>query len=303
MRPLQRSAAHKTDNFGELVCSNSLKTEQIDSAPWLLKQELRQLDSLLLKAAREARVPGGHALTVDREVFSAAIARVIEQHPLIEIERGEVQRIPEEGIVVVASGPLTSDSLADDISRVTGSDRLFFFDSISPIVAAESVDMSLAFRASRWDKSLDGSDDYINCPLDKSQYYAFVEALIEAEHYEPHIEADRTPYFEACLPVEEIAGRGRETLRFGPMKAAGLTDHSHRSLAIRRRPITTGKPALRQLQPGWLSESHAVRGSGPNFPHDPRAGECGVSAFRADAPQYLYQLASAAAPQLAAKKR
>ncbi len=194
------------------------------SAPWLLKQELRQLGSLLMEAAREARVPGGHALTVDREVFSAAITRAIESHPLIGMERGEVQRIPSDAIVIVASGPLTSDALAGEISRVTGSDRLFFFDSISPIVAADSVDMSIAFRASRWDKSLDGSDDYINCPLDKPQYYAFVDALREAEHYEPHIEADRTPYFESCLPVEEIAARGPETLRFGPMKAAGLTD-------------------------------------------------------------------------------
>jgi methylenetetrahydrofolate--tRNA-(uracil-5-)-methyltransferase len=224
MRPVQRTAAHKTDDFGELVCSNSLKTEQIHSAPWLLKQELRQLDSLLLRAAGEARVPGGHALTVDRKVFSAAITRAIEAHPLIQVEHGEVTIIPADGIVIVATGPLTSDALAADISRVTGSERLFFYDSISPIVAADSIDMSVAFRASRWDKSLDGSDDYINCPFDKTQYYAFIDALIEAEHYEPHIEADKTPYFEGCLPIEEIAGRGKETLRFGPMKAAGLTD-------------------------------------------------------------------------------
>ncbi len=224
MRPRRRTAAHRTDDFGELVCSNSLKSEQIHSAPWLLKQEMRALGSLLLTAAQKARVPGGHALTVDREVYSAEITRVIEQHPRIEIRREEVCAIPESGVAIIATGPLTSDSLAAEIGRVTGADRLFFYDSISPIVAADSVDMSIAFRASRYGKSLDGSDDYINCPFNKEQYHSFVDALIEAEHYEPHITEDKRPYFEGCLPIEEIAQRGRETLRFGPMKAAGLTD-------------------------------------------------------------------------------
>jgi methylenetetrahydrofolate--tRNA-(uracil-5-)-methyltransferase len=223
MRPERRTPAHKTDDFGELVCSNSLKTEQVNSAPWLLKQETRRLDSLLLRAASEARVPGGHALTVDREVFSRLITTAVEGHERIEVRRGEVKSIPD-GVVIVASGPLTSDALAEEISRYSGSDRLFFFDSISPIVAADSVDMSIAFRASRYGKSLDGSDDYINCPLDKQQYERFVEALLGAEHYQPHIEEDNTPYFEGCLPIEEIARRGPQTLRFGPMKAAGLTD-------------------------------------------------------------------------------
>ncbi len=224
MRPHQRTAAHKTDDFGELVCSNSLKSEQVHSAPWLLKREMRALNSLLMSAAGHARVPGGHALTVDRDVFSAAITRAVEQHPRIEIRRGEVTELPRDGILIIASGPLTSEALAAEISRVTGSERLFFYDSISPIVAADSVDMSVAFRASRYGKSLDGSDDYINCPFDKAQYYTFVNALLEAEHYEPHIADDTTPYFEGCLPIEETARRGRETLRFGPMKAAGLTD-------------------------------------------------------------------------------
>ncbi len=222
--PHKRTAAHQTDSFGELVCSNSLKSEQVSSAPWLLKQEMRRLHSLLLEAAAKARVPGGHALTVDRELFSSEITSAIEAHPRIEVRRGEVTAIPTEGVVIIASGPLTSDALADHISRITGSDRLYFYDSISPIVAADSIDMSVAFRASRYGKSLDGTDDYINCPLNKEQYYAFVDALLEAEFYEPHIEEDKTPYFEACLPVEEIARRGRDTLRFGPMKAAGLDD-------------------------------------------------------------------------------
>jgi methylenetetrahydrofolate--tRNA-(uracil-5-)-methyltransferase len=223
MRPHARTPAHKTDAFGELVCSNSLKSELVHSAPWLLKQEMRALGSLLMQAAETARVPGGHALTVDREVFSAEIARALEAHPRIEIRREEVKTIPD-GIVVIASGPLTSDPLAEDISRVTGSDRLYFYDSISPIVAADSIDMSVAFRASRWGKSLDGSDDYINCPFNKDQYAAFIDALLKAEFYEAHIPEDKTPFFEGCLPIEEIARRGRDTLRFGPMKPAGLDD-------------------------------------------------------------------------------
>jgi methylenetetrahydrofolate--tRNA-(uracil-5-)-methyltransferase len=223
MRPGKRSAAHRTDALGELVCSNSLKSEQTHSAPWLLKREMRKLGSLLLRAADAARVPGGHALTVDREVFSREITEAIEAHPLIEIRREEVARIPE-GTVIVASGPLTSEPLAEEIGRLTGAERLYFYDSISPIVAADSIDMSVAFRASRYGKSLDGTDDYINCPFTKDQYDAFVEAVLAAEFYEPHIAEDKTPFFEACLPVEEIARRGRETLRFGPMKAAGLPD-------------------------------------------------------------------------------
>jgi methylenetetrahydrofolate--tRNA-(uracil-5-)-methyltransferase len=224
MRPAKRTPAHKTDAFGELVCSNSLKTEQENSAPWLLKQECRRLHSLLLRAAAAARVPGGHALTVDREVFSQEISKAIESHPLIRIRREEVTAIPGEAITIVATGPLTSDALAEEIGRITGSERLYFYDSISPIVSADSIDMAIAFRASRYGKSLDGGDDYINCPFTKEQYEAFVSALLEASHYEPHIPEDRTPYFESCLPVEEIARRGRETLRFGPMKPMGLED-------------------------------------------------------------------------------
>lgn len=224
MRPRKRTPAHKTDDFGELVCSNSLKTEQVNAAPWLLKQECRRLDSLLLRCAELARVPGGHALTVDREVFSARITEAMEAHRRIEIRREEVTEVPENEIAILATGPLTSDALAQDISRLTGSERLYFYDSISPIVAADSIDMSVAFRASRYGKSLDGGDDYINCPFDKQQYERFLDALLEGGHYEPHIPEDKTPYFEGCLPIEEIARRGRDTLRFGPMKPMGLDD-------------------------------------------------------------------------------
>ena len=232
MRPLRPTAAHQTDRLAELVCSNSLKSEQENSAPWLLKQELRRLGSLALQVAAHARVPGGHALTVDRDLFSAEITRAISSHPRIEIHRGEVSVIPE-GIAIIASGPLTSDALADEIGRLTGSGRLFFYDSISPIVEAESVDQTIAFRASRYEKSLDGTADYLNCPFDRPQYEAFLDALIAAQSVSSHIDGD-VPYFEACLPVEELARRGRDTLRFGPMKPMGLVDPrtGHRPWAV-----------------------------------------------------------------------
>jgi len=223
MRPARPTAAHQTDRLAELVCSNSLKSEQENSAPWLLKQELRRLGSLVLRAAANSRVPGGQALTVDRHVFSAEVTRAIAAHPRIEIRRGEVSEIPSGGITIVASGPLTSDALAAAIGRLTGSSRLFFYDSISPIVESDSVDPGIAFWASRYDKSLDGTGDYLNCPLDRPQYDAFVDALLAAEAVSSHI-PDEVPFFEACLPIEELARRGRDTLRFGPMKPMGLVD-------------------------------------------------------------------------------
>ena len=222
MRPARPTPAHKTGRLAELVCSNSLKTEQEGSAPWLLKQELRRLGSLLLEIAAEARVPGGHALTVDREVFAERVTSAIASEPAIEIRRQEVTAIPD-GIVVIATGPLTSDGLAQEIARLTGSDGLFFYDAISPIVEADSVDLSIAFRASRYGKSLDSTGDYLNCPFDKEQYERFVDALLAAESASAHI-PDDVPYFEACLPIEELARRGRDTLRFGPMKPVGLAD-------------------------------------------------------------------------------
>ena len=224
MRPKRMTPAHQTSDFGELVCSNSLKSEKENSAPWLLKEELRRLGSLCLTAAAEARVPAGHALSVDREEFSARIAAALEAEPLIEVVREEVVEIPRDGrIVVLASGPLTSDLLAADIERVTGSGRLFFFDAISPIVDAETIDMGVAFRASRWGSSIDGSDDYVNCPFERDEYDAFYAALIEARQHQTN-DWDNPNYFEGCLPIEEIARRGPDTLRFGPMKPVGLTD-------------------------------------------------------------------------------
>jgi methylenetetrahydrofolate--tRNA-(uracil-5-)-methyltransferase len=223
MRPVRTTDAHQTDRLAELVCSNSLKSDQHPSASWLLKEELRRLDSLLLRAAEKSRVPGGQALTVDRITFAAEVTRAIESHQRIEIRREEIGEIDPKELTIVATGPLTSEGLAVSIGRITGSDRLFFYDSISPIVDADTVDKNIAFAASRYDKSLDGTGDYLNCPFSKAEYERFVDELISAQTVEAHIPED-VPYFEACLPIEEIARRGRDTLRFGPMKPMGLTD-------------------------------------------------------------------------------
>jgi methylenetetrahydrofolate--tRNA-(uracil-5-)-methyltransferase len=206
------------------VCSNSLKSESENTAPWLLKEELRKLDSLLLRAAQQARVPGGHALTVDREVFAQEVSRAIEENPHIELRREEATSIAPNTITIIATGPLTSGALAEEIGRLTGAERLFFYDSISPIVEADSIDLSIAFRASRYGKSLDGTDDYVNCPFDRERYERFLDAIFEAEAVPSHIAEDDARFFEACLPIEELARRGRETLRFGPMKPVGLVD-------------------------------------------------------------------------------
>jgi methylenetetrahydrofolate--tRNA-(uracil-5-)-methyltransferase len=223
MRPVRTTDAHQTDRLAELVCSNSLKSDQHPSASWLLKEELRRLDSLLLRAAAVARVPGGQALTVDRNIFAAEVTGAIESHPRIEIRREEMTEVDSSFPTIIATGPLTSDNLAGSIGRLTGSGRLFFYDSISPIVDAETIDRAIAFPASRYDKSLDGTGDYLNCPFNKAEYERFVDELMAAQAVDSHIPND-VPYFEACLPIEEIARRGRDTLRFGPMKPMGLTD-------------------------------------------------------------------------------
>jgi methylenetetrahydrofolate--tRNA-(uracil-5-)-methyltransferase len=225
MRPVRPTPAHQTDRLAELVCSNSLKSESQSTAPWLLKEELRRLDSLLLRCAQKARVPGGHALTVDREGFAREVTAAIEGEPRIELRREEVTSLSgSDAIWIVATGPLTSGALAEEIARLTGSGGLYFYDSISPIVDAESVNTGVAFWASRYGKSTDGTDDYLNCPLDREQYERFIDELLAAASATAHIAEDNACYFEACLPIEELARRGRDTLRFGPMKPMGLTD-------------------------------------------------------------------------------
>ena len=225
MRPHRRTPAHQTDHLGELVCSNSLKTETNGSAPWLLKEELRRMRSVSMRVAAASRIPGGTALTVDRVAFAKALTAAVNDEGLIRIERGELTELPEadDELWVVATGPLTSDALAESIVRRTGHERLFFHDAISPIVDAETIDFSIAYRGSRYGHSLDGSDDYINCPFSREQYERFLRALLSAEqHRSPDF--DNPNYFEGCLPIEELARRGPDTLRFGPMKPVGLRD-------------------------------------------------------------------------------
>jgi methylenetetrahydrofolate--tRNA-(uracil-5-)-methyltransferase len=256
MRPAVPTPAHKTGLLAELVCSNSLKSDRENTAPWLLKEELRRADSLLLSIASRCAVPAGQALAVDRERFAAAVTEALESEPRIHIRREELREIPSEGIVIIATGPLTSDALTESIQKLTGRDRLFFYDSISPIVDAATIDDQKVFSASRYGRNRQASEpaadganeedirrpaahdrhsplptphspasdgDYLNCPLNSEEYQRFYEALLAAESVAAH-EFENVNYFEACLPIEELARRGRDTLRFGPMKPVGLRD-------------------------------------------------------------------------------
>ena len=214
--------AHQTTEFGELVCSNSLKSESPNTAPWLLKQEMRRAGSALLRMADETAVPAGHALAVDRVEFSRRIAEAIDAEPAIRVLREEVTSLTDDdaALTIVATGPLTSDGLSQEIQRITGSGHLAFYDSISPIVDAETIDMERVYFAARWDK---GTADYINCPMNREEYDRFLDALLAAEPAEAK-EWEKLDYFEGCLPIEVLARRGRDTLRFGPMKPVGLRD-------------------------------------------------------------------------------
>ncbi len=225
MRPVRTTPAHETADFGELVCSNSLKSESENTAPWLLKQEMRRAGSPLLQCADASAVPAGHALAVDRVEFSRLIGEKIAGEARIRVHREEVTQIGsgsgfEDGITIVASGPLTSSALSEEIARLTGSEHLAFYDSISPIVEADSIDRERVYLAARYDK---GTADYINCPMNQAEYEAFHDALLTAESVEAK-EWESLEYFEGCLPLEELARRGRDTLRFGPMKPVGLID-------------------------------------------------------------------------------
>jgi methylenetetrahydrofolate--tRNA-(uracil-5-)-methyltransferase len=220
MRPLVPTPAHRTDRLAELVCSNSFKSEERVNAHGLLKAELREMGSLLLRVADEARVPAGAALAVDRDIFSARVTRALGSHPNIRIVREEMPALPEPP-AIVASGPLTSGALFDSIRARLGGEGLFFFDAISPVVAADSIDASHSFRASRYGKGAD--DAYINCPLDEKEYEDFHATLLHSEIYRTH-DWDNVPYFEGCLPIEVLAARGLDALRFGPMKPVGLQD-------------------------------------------------------------------------------
>jgi len=247
MRPVRATAVHKTDRLAELVCSNSFRGDKLDNAVGLLKEEMRRLGSIVMRAADAARVPAGAALAVDRDRFSGGVTDAIASHPRVSLTREEIPRIPPsvDGPVIIATGPLTSESLSADIAAMVGSDHLYFYDAISPIVLAESIDRSKVFRASRWGRSLratgamsatgaqgatgaacgvdDGEGDYLNCPFTKEEYERFYAELMSAERAPLH-EFDQAKFFEGCLPIEVMASRGVDTLRFGPMKPVGLTD-------------------------------------------------------------------------------
>jgi methylenetetrahydrofolate--tRNA-(uracil-5-)-methyltransferase len=220
MRPTTQTPAHRTDKLAEIVCSNSLKSDEPGSAPYLLKEELRRAGSLVMDSAAATRVPAGAALAVDRDKFAELITAQIERNPNIELVREEVQTVATDEITIIATGPLSSDALTAEIMKLTGSDQLYFYDAIAPIIAADSVDRSIAFLAARYGK---GGDDYLNCPFDEEQYARFYAALIEAKSV-PLQRFEETRWFESCLPIEELARRGVDTLRFGPMKPVGLID-------------------------------------------------------------------------------
>jgi methylenetetrahydrofolate--tRNA-(uracil-5-)-methyltransferase len=247
MRPVRQTPAHRTDKLAEIVCSNSLKSDEPGTASYLLKEELRRAASLVLEAAAATRVPAGAALAVDRAKFADYITEKINEHPDIKVIREEVTRIPADEIVIIATGPLSSDTLTEQIMKLTGSDQLYFYDAIAPIVAADSIDTSVAFRAARYGK---GGDDYLNCPFNQKQYQRFYDALIEAQSVRLQ-RFEETRWFEACLPIEELARRGIDTLRFGPMKPVGLID-----------PRTGREPyaAVQLRQENLMAEAYSLVG-------------------------------------------
>ena len=291
MRPVTQTPAHRTDKLAEIVCSNSLKSDEPGTASYLLKEELRQGGSLVMSAAAETRVPAGAALAVDREKFAALITEKIQDEPRIHLIREEVTSIPEDQITIVATGPLSSDALTAEIMKLTGSDQMYFYDAIAPIVAADSIDTSVAFRAARYDK---GGDDYLNCPFNEEEYARFYSELLEAKSV-PLQRFEETRWFEACLPIEELARRGVDTLRFGPMKPVGLAPSADGSRALRSGAVAAGKFNGRRIQPGGLPESSTVRRTSASVATHSRIAERRVSSVRPDPSQYVH-LFTARAP-------
>ncbi|HXI23457.1 MAG TPA: methylenetetrahydrofolate--tRNA-(uracil(54)-C(5))-methyltransferase (FADH(2)-oxidizing) TrmFO [Pyrinomonadaceae bacterium] len=247
MRPIKQTPAHRTEKLAEIVCSNSLKSDEPGSASYLLKEELRRADSLVMQAATATRVPAGAALAVDREQFADYITERIAAHPNIEIVREEATTIPLDAITIIATGPLTSETLTTQIMKLTGDDQLYFYDAIAPIIAADSIDQSIAFKAARYGK---GGDDYLNCPLNEEEYARFYQALIGAKSV-PLQRFEETRWFEACLPIEELARRGVDTLRYGPMKPVGLVD-----------PRTSEQPyaAVQLRQENLMADAYSMVG-------------------------------------------
>jgi methylenetetrahydrofolate--tRNA-(uracil-5-)-methyltransferase len=295
MRPGKSTPAHQTPDFAELVCSNSLKSESENTAPWLLKEEMRRAGSLLLEIARQCSVPAGHALAVDRVEFSRRVTQKISAEPLIQIRREEVTRINEREVTIIATGPLTSEGLCDEVKRLSrrampgAQEQLYFYDSISPIVEAGSIELSKVYMAARYDK---GSADYINCPLSKEEYDRFYDALIAAESVEAK-DWEKLNYFEGCLPIEEIARRGRHLTVWaneagGPERPANWKD------SVRGCSTAAGEFARRVVQSGWFSKPFEIRRAGASIPAHSRARTGAFFALRPDTSKYLHQLARAA---------
>ena len=290
MRPVSTTPAHQTGNFAELVCSNSLKSESENTAPWLLKEEMRRAGSRLLAIAQETAVPAGHALAVDRAEFARKVTEAISREPLITVRREEITKLQNGQLTIIATGPLTSDALSREIVRLSSptglgededkdghhspseapppSSNLYFYDSISPIVEADSIDMSRVYMAARYDK---GSADYINCPMSKEEYDRFYDALLTAQSVEQK-DWENLNYFESCLPIEEIARRGRDTLRFGPMKPVGLKDPRTGRMPYAVVQLRQENLRAKFLQPGRLPESPEVRRAGACAKPGPQFG-------------------------------
>src|SRR5713226_5203567 len=304
MRPVHATPAHQTDDFAELVCSNSLKSDSENTAPWLLKEEMRRAGSRLLEIARETAVPAGHALAVDRAEFSRKVTDAISREPLIAIRREEVTQVEAGELTIIATGPLTSDALSREIVRLSSlplsagkadadpsragapapHNNLYFYDSISPIIEADSIDMSKVYLAARYDK---GSADYINCPMSKDEYDRFYDALLAAQSVEQK-DWEKLNYFESCLPIEEIARRGRDTLRFGPMKLVGLQNHLKFGEQARVLSLIPGLESARFLRYGQIHRNTYINAPAllnatlqvKAHPHVLFAGQiCGVEGY------------------------
>ena len=289
MRPVRGTPAHKTDAFAELVCSNSLRSDDPHHAAGLLKREMEELDSLIIAMARQASVPAGSALALDRDRFAALVTETLSAHPLVSVRREEVTALPsaaEASEVVIATGPLTSEAMAAALAGLLGGEYLYFYDAIAPIVEAESLDMSKLFWQSRYGKGL--GDDYLNAPMDREEYARFYEAVVAAEVVVPH-EFEKAVFFEGCLPIEEIARRGVDTLRYGPMKPVGLTAPDGRRpwAVVQLRQENLAKSQFNlvgfQSRMKWGAQEKVLEAH-------PRARKRPLRALRADPPEHLRQL-------------
>ena len=287
MRPVKMTEAHQTANFAELVCSNSLRNDSMDTAVGVLKEEMRRLGSLVISSADRARVPAGSALAVDRNDFSGAITAALENHPMVEVSRDEAAAIPD-GLTILATGPLTSPALGESLNNLIGPRNLYFYDAIAPIVAADSIDMNVAFKASRYGK---GGDDYINCPMNEVQYHEFVAAVVAAEKIDLH-PFEKPVYFEGCMPIEEMAQRGPMTLAFGPMRPVGLLEprSGHRPFAVVQ--LRQDDAGGRMYNMVGFQTKMTYPESAPRAANDTRTGKSRVRPPRLDSSQHLCRFAA-----------